>query len=160
MKQVTICILVIGAALGHGCGKNSCISQPFSHVTSDRQLILDLAGKLDKLKVASGPEAKFTVDYKKVVDESYQELSESGTALFLCLQAIDCYLLRAAKYPELLPVIEDLIPDLTNICRSGHGAKEGISGMSKMLDDNERDAIDKSIYAPLIYARYRQFGVE
>jgi len=134
----------------------TCILQPFNSIQVERKKVFEIGAKLQQIPIDANLKAGFT----NVLHQEFFRLSDKNISQLLFLQAIDCYLLRAAEHPSLVEIVKPIVNDMAKAVLTLFGASQGISGVSDRLDDNQKEAILKSPFAPLIFARYKEFGIE
>ena len=153
---VVVCISsIIGCQRDpHLVQPESCITQPFTSIKSDRDKLVDIAAKLEHVQI----DANLKANFKSILEQNFQKLSDKEVSQYLFLQAIDCYLKRAKGDKAMMDIVGPIVTQMAASVLEAYGAPHGISGSDVVLDDNQKELLKSTEFGRKSLARYYEFG--
>jgi hypothetical protein len=135
--------------------QTTCIQVPELTTDAERKPALDVAAKLERLKIDANLQAQFT----EVSKTTFQTVPEKQMGLLLLLRAVDCYL-QHADTPEKVETIKLLAPQLIATAREMWAASHGLKGTQPdRLSVKEIAILEKDPLGSQILAKFEKHGI-
>jgi hypothetical protein len=154
MSRKVLYAILLGAAACAARPPIPCIAPPcvgsYKYQT-DEKSALDVSAKLQKIALDAG--VKLQDEFKTVLEENFDKMSDSNVALYLFLNAIDCYL-KSGK------VGQDVAKMMAGTVHTRWGSSKGFAGITPSLTPAERALIAPSPFANQILGAFTSLGIE
>lgn len=128
---------------------DQCVYPPVSSVKDDQGHLIAVAAELDKLPLKGDVKLEFT----RVAEQNFGQLSDKNATLLLFLNAIGCYLDKGE-------IGQAVAMEMAATVRTIWASQEGLAGAEVDLTPIERSLIDRSEHAPAIYTRLKGLGID
>jgi hypothetical protein len=139
-------ILLSGCCWLCGSQELSCIHPPISKVEADSKILIKLGAELEKIK------GNVAAEFGNKITQTFAQVEDKNAALYLLLNAIDCYLQRGTVGEDIAKklAVDAVIPWKTAIGQASSDANITSVHISKIAESAQPAALR---------ARLREFGI-
>jgi hypothetical protein len=151
LEKALVPLFLFAALPLAGCrSEPKCIQPPPLFEDRDRGTLLDIASQFEKIPGGGS----LALDFRDTTQTCFAELSEANTALYLSLQAIDCYLERGA-------IGQRAAEELAQVVRREWSLKTGTGGLRGGLSPLERDILRRQpSFGDWLVLELRKYGFQ
>ena len=126
-----------------------CIQVPPTLSTNDKKMGVEIAAKLEQLKV----DGSLKANYERTARSEWGKLSDANAELFIFLQAVDCYMARKT------PISDAMARELIAIVRERWGSAKGIAGSTAKISRLEKSKLKETPEGQKSLELYQKLGM-